>query len=91
MLSKSLHKRTRLLGYKYTMKPSEQRFTIFIFYCIYNFRVSLSRILLYFFLLKNNFLSIGLHHESMFIAKKKKNLIQQSKLYLLSRIVHVPA
>jgi len=40
----SLHKITRLMGYKYIMRPSEQKFTIFILYCIYIFRASLSRI-----------------------------------------------
>ena len=46
------YRRTRLMDYKYTMRPSEQRFTIFILYCIYIFRVSSSRIFLYFFSLK---------------------------------------
>jgi hypothetical protein len=46
------YKRTRLTSYKYTMRPSKQRFIIFIFYYIYIFRASLSRILLYFLFLK---------------------------------------
>jgi hypothetical protein len=44
--------RSNLMGYKYSMKPSEQRFTIFIIYCIYIFRTSFSRIFLYFLSLK---------------------------------------
>jgi hypothetical protein len=40
------------MGYKYTMRPSNQKFTIFILYCIYIFRASLSKILLYFLSLK---------------------------------------
>jgi hypothetical protein len=45
-----LHKRTKLMNYKYPMRPLKQRFTIFILYFIYIyfFRASLSRIFLYF-------------------------------------------
>jgi len=45
-------KKTRFMSYKYIMKPSNQRFTIFILYCIYIFRASLFRIFLYFLYLK---------------------------------------
>jgi hypothetical protein len=37
---------------QYTMRPSEQRFTIFILYCIYIFKIFLSTIFLYFLSLK---------------------------------------
>jgi hypothetical protein len=40
------------MGYKHILRSSEQKFTIFILYCIYIFRASLSRIFLYFFSLK---------------------------------------
>jgi hypothetical protein len=54
-----LHVMIKLVGYKYTMRPSEQKFTILILYWIYIFRASLYEILLYFLFLKNIYLSIG--------------------------------
>jgi hypothetical protein len=47
-----LRKMTRLIGYKYPMNPLSSRFTIYILYCIYIFRVSLSKISLYSFSIK---------------------------------------
>jgi hypothetical protein len=39
----SPHIRTKLMGYRYSIRPSEQMFTIFIFYYTYIFRASLSK------------------------------------------------
>jgi hypothetical protein len=47
-----LHKRTRLVSYKYTIGPLEEKFTILIFYCIHIFRAFLSKIFFYFLFLK---------------------------------------
>jgi hypothetical protein len=59
------------MGYKYTMRSSEQRFTIFILQCTYIFQASLSRILLHFFSLKRY-----LFKYRRVLTSTKKNFLQ---------------
>jgi hypothetical protein len=55
------------MSYKYTMRPSEQKFTNFIMYCIYISRVYLSIIYLYFFSLKRYLFK----HQRVFTSTKR--------------------
>jgi hypothetical protein len=59
------------MGYKYTIRPSKERFTIFNLYCIYIFRASLSRIFLYFLSLKRY-----LFNHQRVTTSTKVNLLQ---------------
>jgi len=69
--SSSQKKKTRLIGYKYIMISSNQRFTIFLIYCIYIFKASFFRILLYFFSLKRYLFKHQIVHTST-----RKDLLQ---------------
>jgi hypothetical protein len=62
---------TKLMSYKYMMRSSKQRFTIFIIYCIYIFKASLYRIFLYFI-----FLKIYLFKHRRVLISIKENFLQ---------------
>jgi len=58
LVSHLYKKKTKIMDYNYTTRPSKQKFIVFILYRIYIFRVFIFKILLYFLSLKNIYLSI---------------------------------